>query len=123
MLLLKLKPSRGGYWQPVTGGVDEDEELETAALREAREETGLKFKTLPEPLDYHFRFYSARHESECEEHVFALHAPAKADAVELDPHEHVESRWVSARLAGPELEHPSNLEGLKRLIAAHGGEK
>jgi dATP pyrophosphohydrolase len=121
VLLLRLKPARGGYWQPVTGGVERDEDLKTAALREAREETGLAFVKKPEPLDFKFRYYSDRHESDCEEHVFALQAPAgsASDELKLDPHEHVESQWLRAKAASCELKHPSNRDGLERLIAKH----
>jgi dATP pyrophosphohydrolase len=118
VLLLKLNPERGSYWQPVTGGVEPGEKVEDAALREAREETGLDFKAKPQALDYVFRFYSPRQERECEEHVFALQA--RAGKVTLDPHEHVESRWVLASEAEKELRHPSNAEGLRRLSLNFG---
>ena len=121
VLLLRLKPERGGYWQPVTGGVDPGEELSEAALREAQEETGLRFSRKPESLDFQFKFYSPRHESQCEEHVFALQAATSSGAVRLDPHEHVDSRWLNALVARTELKHVSNLEGLDHLLAARKG--
>ena len=40
-LLLKRQPHRGGFWQPVTGGVEEGEDLKETALRELNEETGI----------------------------------------------------------------------------------
>ena len=40
-LLLKRIPSRGGFWQPVTGGVNAGEDFTLAAKREVQEETGI----------------------------------------------------------------------------------
>ena len=40
-LLLERVVATGGYWQPVTGGVEKDEEIEAAARRELQEETGI----------------------------------------------------------------------------------
>ena len=39
-LLLRRTASRGGFWQGVTGGVEEDEGVVEAATRELFEETG-----------------------------------------------------------------------------------
>jgi dATP pyrophosphohydrolase len=39
VLMLKVKPDRGSFWQPVTGGIDEGESFVEGALREAEEET------------------------------------------------------------------------------------
>lgn len=56
-LMLKLKGSRGGYFQPVTGSAEKGERFEDAAVRELEEETGLTVtvKRLID-LDYEFTF-------------------------------------------------------------------
>ena len=54
VLLLKLTDSRGGFWQNVTGGVDEGESYEAAAIRELWEETGIKASVEYIPLDFEF---------------------------------------------------------------------
>jgi 8-oxo-dGTP pyrophosphatase MutT (NUDIX family) len=41
-LLLKRLPEKNGFWQPITGGVEEGETQEEALLREVIEETGVK---------------------------------------------------------------------------------
>jgi 8-oxo-dGTP pyrophosphatase MutT (NUDIX family) len=56
VLLLRLCPARGGFWQPVTGSVEPGETAAEAALREAREETGLGFVSGPQPLGFSFEY-------------------------------------------------------------------
>ena len=41
-LLMKRLPERNGFWQPVTGGVEEGETRNETLRREIREETGIK---------------------------------------------------------------------------------
>ena len=55
-LLLKTRLDRGEFWQPVTGGVEAGETVLNAALREAREETGLVFASTPDPIGGSFTF-------------------------------------------------------------------
>ncbi len=95
ILLLRMIPDRGGYWQPVTGGVEVGEPIEDAALREAREETSLSFKGGVEPLNYCFRFRT-RWGADAEEYAFALQASALAE-VRLDPQEHDAMAWQVLR--------------------------
>ena len=118
ILLLLLTPERGGFWQPVTGGVDSDESYEEGALREATEETGLRFESLPIDLGYRFSFQARGRE--CDEYVFALRARGDGKVVQVDPREHTDARWVSEGMALQEslksLKHESNAEGLRRLI-------
>ncbi|MGK5084167.1 NUDIX domain-containing protein [Bdellovibrionota bacterium FG-1] len=120
ILFLLLTPERGGFWQPVTGGVEFNEAVHDAALREANEETSLPFLGSPISLDYHFEF-QARGQI-FEEHVFAFQAvPAsQSPLVRLDSHEHTDFCWVRADQAHEEgrrlIRHASNLEGLSRLL-------
>ncbi len=54
-LMLRRVPERGGFWQGVTGGVEEGERLIDAARREVMEETGLRPNTII-PIDYSCTF-------------------------------------------------------------------
>src|SRR5262249_8786190 len=98
VLLLKMRKDRGGYWQPVPGSGEKGEGLKAAALREAVEETGLRFRMQPRSLAESFRFES-RWGGTCEEHGFFLRVAAGRDGepvqVVLDPGEHTDYEWVS----------------------------
>lgn len=54
ILLLKLAENRGGFWQNITGGVDEGEEYLEAAKRELFEETGIKASVGELPFEFQF---------------------------------------------------------------------
>lgn len=115
-LLLHTNERRGAFWQPVTGGVEPGEAAPEAAIREAREETGIAFSSkdlldLDRSFDFESRGYRFR------EHGFALEAPSLDAPVVLDPHEHDSYRWVSAEEAFKLLRHPSNAEMLKALLS------
>lgn len=97
-LLLRTNPARGGFWQPVTGGVEKDETGDdgwlAAAEREAREETGLPFAAPAREVGHEFEFQS-RWGGLARERVFLLKTPGPAPAPRLDPAEHDAYQWVS----------------------------
>lgn len=111
-LILLLKPERGGFWQPVTGGVEPDETLEEAAAREAREETGLEYIGAAKPIGREFEF--ERGGMVFRETGFALEASPVSEP-RLDGREHVDFRWVSFEEAMRALHHRSNAEMLEAL--------
>jgi 8-oxo-dGTP pyrophosphatase MutT (NUDIX family) len=119
VLLLKMRKDRGGYWQPVTGSVEEGERLAHAALREAVEETGLRFTSKPQSLAESFLFES-RWDGLCEEHGFFLIARADSarelPKVQLDPKEHTDYEWEALSRAGRRLGFASNRRMLRALI-------
>ena len=111
VLLLKLREERGGYWQPVRGGVEPGETLEIAAAREAAEETGLVFRGAPRDLHVSFTYENAR--GRFEEHGFGLEA--LNEFVALDPREHVDSQWIGLSEASSLVHHESNRDVLQML--------
>jgi len=114
VLLLRTIAKRGSFWQPVTGSVEKGETVAAAALREAREETGLAFAHEIESLDKSFVFESPR--KEIEEHGFALRAP-DGGAIKMDPREHDDHQWVTPEAALKLVYFSSNADMLRILMA------
>ncbi len=55
LLQFRMIPSRGGFWQNITGAVDEGEGWQEAARRELLEESGISLGPLID-LEHHFKF-------------------------------------------------------------------
>ncbi len=95
-----------GKWLPLGGHVELDEEPETAALREAREESGLDVELLgerpptTEPGTRALiapRFLDIHRISETHEHIGMVYfARPKGGSVSLAAEEHHDIRWVSS---------------------------
>ena len=124
-VLLIERADKPGFWQSVTGSLDHpDEPLETAARREVLEETGLAGGLLLDwqmsnvyeiyPVWRHRYAPGVRHNTE---HVFGLTvaAEARADAVTLNPGEHLASAWLPWREAAERCFSPSNAEAIRQL--------
>jgi 8-oxo-dGTP pyrophosphatase MutT (NUDIX family) len=115
VLLLKLKQKRGGFWQPVTGGVEKGETSRQGALREAQEETGFEFTKRPVPTGYRFRFEGRW--GPASEIVYALKLkPGQGSQPRLDPREHVDAKWVTPAQARKAVSFDSNREGLRAAL-------
>lgn len=56
VLILKRTPERSGYWQPVSGGIENGEEPAIAVVREVFEETGITGIRNIIDLDYTFAY-------------------------------------------------------------------
>lgn len=112
-LMLKRNPQKGGFWQPVTGGVHEGETDEQAALREVLEETGIQATNL---LDTAFTFEYKHENKVIHEHVFGLEVPENA-AVQLSS-EHTKLVWATKTEALDKyLKWTENKQGLQKLTA------
>lgn len=100
LLLLKTNPARGGFWQNVTGSVEEDESILAGAVRELAEETAI-FCKISEiiDLDYSFSFRS-QYGEDVEESVF-LAIISKRQSIEIDPSEHEAFVWKNAEEVVP----------------------
>ena len=100
-LLLHRVPDHGGFWQSVTGSLEEGESYLDAAVREVAEETGIAIdeKQLI-PLDLVNRFeiaavWRSRYAPGItvnEEVCFALRV--EKCQIKIDPSEHDGCRWV-----------------------------
>lgn len=110
-LLLKRLPERNGFWQPMTGGVEEGETRDEALQREIMEETGVRnIVTVIEDL-YYFEFSDPNLN---QEYVYGVEVSPSEEIV-LDPKEHSEHRWCSFQEALQLLHWKENKEALRKL--------
>jgi dATP pyrophosphohydrolase len=123
-VLLLERALRAGYWQSVTGSLDDrDEALERAADREVREETGIDAaagRLIRWNVMYTFEIYRQwRHRFapgviHNVEHVFALELPGRAP-VTLAPQEHTAFEWLPWREAAAKCFSWSNRDAIVML--------
>jgi dATP pyrophosphohydrolase len=110
-LLLKRRPERNGFWQPVTGGLEEGETREEALRREVMEETGVKSMAAVIEGLYYFEFSDPNLNRE---YVYGVEVSPLEEVV-LDREEHREYRWCSFQEALRLLHWKENKEALRRL--------
>lgn len=110
-LLLKRVPERNGFWQPVTGGMEEGETREETLRREVIEETGVKNILAVIGSLYYFEFSDPNLN---QEYVYGVEVSSSEEIV-LDRKEHNEYRWCSFQEALQLLNWKENKEALKRL--------
>ena len=127
LMLERVSPP--GFWQSVTGSLEEGETPFATALREVAEETGILLA--PEELkdwhtqnEYeiyeHWRHRYAPGVTRNTEHVFSARISA-ARPVHLSAREHRAHRWLPLVEAASLAFSPSNCEALLRLAAETKG--
>lgn len=117
-LLLRRVPGRGGFWQGVTGGVEEGESLAVGAMRELAEETGFVPSALEQadysyslPMQDEWRDMYAAGVEEIVEYVFVAFIGGQQEPAMS--FEHDEWQWCSFDQALEILIWPGNIEALK----------
>ena len=122
-LVLHRQPHAWAFWQPISGGVEDDEELLTTARRELQEETGFKSDSL-ESIGYAY-YIPVSHDSQLSQtgadelipvNAFAARIADGIDPV-LDENEHDDFRWCSADLADRLMFWHNDRESLRRVEA------
>ena len=123
-VLLIERADRPGFWQSVTGSLEaKDEPLETTAVREVGEETGLDARRYP------LRNWNKQHQFEIfsrwsgryapgtthnTEHVFSLELPEPMP-VTLAPKEHTQYVWLPWQEAAEKCFSWSNVAAIREL--------
>ncbi len=126
-VLLLERADKTGFWQSVTGSLEDQENPRQAAIREVFEETGLD-ATEFDLQDWqasnvyeiypHWRYRYAEGITENTEHLFGLELPKKLP-IKLAPDEHVRYEWVDWREAATRVFSWTNIDALKRLGERH----
>jgi len=111
-LLLKRTEKRGGFWQPVTGGINFQESPMEALRREIKEELGIFMPIAIIDISYTFSFKDAYGRS-LTEYVYGAEINEKQE-IRLSA-EHTEYRWVGYEEARTLLKWEGNKIGLARL--------
>ncbi len=120
-LLLKRVPSKGGFWQSLTGGLENGESLEETVNREIKEEIGVtNIKRRINNVDF-CQFddcaYKKSKGTWLSEYVFGIeiHETTEINISNNDCKEHSEFKWCSFDEALELLKWDSNKESLKKL--------
>ena len=109
-LLLKRVQELRGFWQPVTGKVEEGETPRQTACREVKEETGLE--DLKHVVGRVYSFTFVKNHVEFHEEVFGMEVGNLPITLSS---EHSEYRWVILKEALELLRYVQNKKGLCRL--------
>ena len=119
-LMLKRSEKKGGFWQPITGGVklSEGESVVSAMYREIREEIGVEKSEIVRvvPDVYFFNWIQDRNPEDVlnvSEYVFGVEV-AGSELISIGI-EHIDKRWCGFGESLDLLKYDSNKEGLKRL--------
>jgi 8-oxo-dGTP pyrophosphatase MutT (NUDIX family) len=94
-LFLKRKAERGGFWQPLSGGVEEGETLKSCLLRELLEETNIC--DVVQVINTNFKFQFKVDDEWLTEYVFMALLDKEILPVLSDEHE--DYKWVTFREA------------------------
>ncbi len=126
-VLIMERTDKKGFWQSVTGSLEQGETPLQTAIREVREETGLDASQY-DLQDWHasnvyeiyphWRHRYAPNITHNTEHLFGLCLPATLP-VKLAPNEHVQYQWVDWREAAQRVFSWTNVDALKRLGEQH----
>jgi dATP pyrophosphohydrolase len=127
-VMIMERADKAGYWQSVTGSLEQDETPIQAAIREVQEETGLNtaqydlqdwqvsniYEIYP-----HWRHRYAPDVTHNTEHLFGLELPSPLP-IKLALDEHLRYEWVDWREAAKRVFSWTNIDALSKLGERHG---
>lgn len=127
-VLIMERADKSGFWQSVTGSLEQGETPLQAAIREVQEETGLD-ATQYDLQDWHatnlyeiyphWRHRYAPKVTHNTEHLFGLLLPDTLP-IKMAPDEHVQYQWVDWREAAKRVFSWTNIDALSKLGERHG---
>jgi dATP pyrophosphohydrolase len=127
-VLIMERADKQGYWQSVTGSLEQAETPLQTAIREVQEETGLDARNY-ELQDWHesnvyeiyphWRHRYAPEVTHNTEHLFGLLLPEPLP-IKMAPDEHVQYEWVDWREAAKRVFSWTNVDALSKLGERHG---
>ena len=116
-LLLERIKSKSGFWQPVTGGVEEGESIEDAVFREVLEETSIRKEDIIRIFRdvYYFELKSDFFEKNIiKEFVFGFEVKSNVN-VHIDAGEHDKFKWVNFDKAIKLLKYETNKNAFEKM--------
>jgi dATP pyrophosphohydrolase len=115
-LLMKRKPEKGGFWQPVSGGIERNETPLQALQREVTEETGIK--SFERILDLEYTFF---HQTEKDgvlmkmrDTCYAVEVKGMLEITLSD--EHLEHKWCDLEDSMQYLKWEPAVIALQKLV-------
>ena len=126
-VLLMERADKKGFWQSVTGSLEDNETPKDAAIREVFEETGIDTSQYQledwnlyhiYEIYAHWRYRYAPHVTHNQEHIFGLKVPTTIP-IQLSKDEHVQYLWVDWREAMDKVFSWTNVEAIKKLAEIH----
>lgn len=124
-VLLICRKEPAGFWQSVTGSLEQNESAIDAAQRELLEETGLLQPVVDHrssrvfPIKSAWRRRYAPGVKENLEHEFSVQLPEQC-AIRLNPSEHTEYCWLPITEAMGKVSSHSNRAALTTILTAEG---
>ena len=97
ILCLHRTPEEGGFWQPLTGTVEENETYKECLVRELHEETGIEKNQILDIEGPINSFEWSRNDTLYKEEVYAVYVPSNLKVVLCE--EHDEYKWFTSDYA------------------------
>lgn len=122
VLLLRRRPERGAFWQPVSGTIDDGETPIATARREVIEETGQAAEPLPLDLTQSFliesQFLASRYPAPIIASEVVFHAALDSSRpIRIDPLEHDDWGWFPLDEALAKIRWTDDRDALEKLAA------
>lgn len=118
-LILKRSDDEGGYWQPLTGSVEDNESEFDCLKRELGEEVGLEAENV-NFTDVIYTFDWSRNDIRYDEFVRGIEIPFNSQ-IKLSE-EHQDFKWCSFDEALSLLKHESNKPGFIKIKELYSNE-